>query len=89
MSDKVIRPRKKTVAASRVQRGQSPDPTSPGDSIELSITGEVTNRRGQKFWVRAGLASQHRDGETTEEACERIQSFVTNSVDGLMQEYLG
>ena len=64
------------------------EPTDPGDTIEVSVTGEVKNRKGLSFWVKTGVVSSHRDGETTEEAYSRITDFVIDRVDELAQEFL-
>ena len=64
-----------------------PEPTSPGDTIEIAITAETTNSRGQKFWAKAGLSSTHREGETTEDAHERVQSFVVEATESLVTEW--
>ena len=65
------------------------EPTDPGDSIEVSTTLEVKNKQGRSFWVKAGVVSSHRDGETTEQAFQRITDVVIDRVQSLTDEYLG
>lgn len=60
--------------------------TAPGDVIELALTVEVTGKRGAKTWVKAGLASAHRPGESSEQATDRVQSFVVSSLEALIEE---
>lgn len=65
-----------------------PEPTDPGDRIEVSITAEVKTRRGTSFWAKVGLASEHRDNETSKEAYERVATFCIDRVDELTTEML-
>jgi hypothetical protein len=71
-----------------MQKKVAPQPTSPGDSIEVSITAEVKNRKGLSFWAKSGVVSQHRDGETSDQAYQRITGFVLDNVTDLTEEFL-
>lgn len=62
------------------------DALSPEDTIEYSITVEVSPQRGQKAWIKMGTASSIRDGETTEQARERICSWVEEELDRRIDE---
>lgn len=85
MSEKrVVRPRGRSAAAPPKK-----DETYPGDTIELALTVETINRRGQKMWAKAGLSSTQRPDETTEEATDRVQSFVIASIEALQTEFKG
>lgn len=64
-------------------------PTSPGDQIEFGLTVEVTTKRGAKVWAKAGLVSEHRPGETTQQAVDRIEGFVVESVNDLQDYFTG
>ena len=76
---KVVRPQAKRLA------DIDNDETSPGDLIELSVTEEVRTSSGSR-WVKVGLVSQHRDGETTAEATARIEEFVIESLGAFVNE---
>lgn len=58
--------------------------TQPGDMIELKLT-ELVKKGGTERWVGVGLSSQHREGETSEEAVERVSDFVINSLDAFRE----
>lgn len=58
--------------------------TQPGDVIELSVTEEVKGNGGSR-WVKVGLTSQHRPEETSEEAVDRIQSFVLDGLEAFVK----
>lgn len=60
-----------------------------GDLIEFSITAEVKNRQGRSFWVKGGATGRVRPGEGVENARARIQSFVIDTVDQQITEYVG
>lgn len=57
-----------------------PEATQPGDMIEFSVTEEVRTSSGSR-WVKIGLTSQHRPDETSDEAVDRIEGFVTTSIN--------
>lgn len=65
-----------------------PEPTDPGDSIEVSVSAEVRTRRGGSVWVKAGLTSTHRASETSDEAYARVADFVIERVEELTDEFL-
>ena len=101
---RVVRPRKKSAAASAVTvdapapsapaRSQTPqDPWAPapldeGDKIEYGITAEVKNRAGRSFWCKGGAIITVRPGESPEEAKSRVSAFVLGMVNQQMAEYL-
>lgn len=57
------------------------EPLRAGDSIEYSITMEVSPQRGQKAWLKFGTTSSVRDGESTEQARKRITDYVEAELD--------
>lgn len=67
---------------------KAPDPSDPGDQIEVSITAEAKNKRGLSLWIKAGLSSTQRPDESTDEAFGRVAQFVIDRVDDLTQEFL-
>lgn len=83
-ASRAVRPR---VRAGAGAKKAIPQPTSPGDVIEVAVTAETTNKRGQKFWAKAGLSSTHREGESTAQAHDRIQSFAITAVETLIEEW--
>lgn len=72
----------------RVKRPSAPsvpvEETMPGDIIELKLT-ELVKKNGTERWVGIGLSSQHREGETSGEAVERVQDFVINGLDAFRE----
>lgn len=82
MSGKVARPRVRPA----VSAPPKPEATSPGDQIEMRVSMEVPGAKGSGAWVTAGLLSFHREGETTDEASDRVFTFVTETVAALAQE---
>lgn len=74
-----VRPRPRSAAAKQMTVEQEEPETVPGDVIEFSVTEEVKTA-GASRWVKVGLTSQHRPNETSAEAVDRIESFVTSSV---------
>lgn len=76
-------------AAKKVRRPAVTQPvaeeTQPGDIIDLKLT-ELVKKGGTERWVGVGLSSQHRPGETSEEAVERISDFVINSLDAFREQ---
>ena len=54
---------------------------SPQDTIEYGITEEVSTGQGRKAWIRFASTSSVRDGETTEQAIQRVSSFVEKEID--------
>lgn len=81
-------PTRTVVKARRRVAPKPPEPTDPGDTIEVSITAEVKNKQGRSFWAKVGVVSSHRNEETTEEAYSRITDFVIERVGELTAEYL-
>jgi hypothetical protein len=62
------------------------DALSPEDTIEYSITLEVSPSRGQKAWIKVGTTSSVRSGETTTEAEQRVFGWVEESLDRRLEE---
>ena len=69
---------KRRVVAKKMQDRESP--LSPGDRIEIGISGEVNGALG-KLWPRFGVTSQVREGEAAEEAVERVSDYVMQTFD--------
>lgn len=64
------------------------DPLDVGDTIEIAVTSEVKNKRGLSLWIKAGVVSSVRPGETSEEAVNRVTDFVVERVGDLNEEFL-
>jgi hypothetical protein len=62
------------------------DALSPEDTIEYGITMEVSAGPGQKAWIKFGTTSSVRDGETTEEARQRVPTWVDEQLDRRLDE---
>lgn len=62
------------------------DALSPQDTIEYGITLEVSPSRGQKAWIKLGATSSVRDGETTEDARNRVTTWVEEELDRRVDE---
>jgi hypothetical protein len=62
------------------------DALSPEDTIEYSLTLEVSRDKGHKAWVKFGTTSAVRDGETTESARARVTEFVEKELDRRLDE---
>lgn len=75
---------KKVVRRPAVKAPVAVEETAPGDMIELKLT-ELVKKDGTERWVGVGLSSQHREGETSEEAVERVSDFVINSLDAFRE----
>jgi hypothetical protein len=76
------KPRKVRVAPPQVQS----DALAPEDSIEYSLTLEVSRDKGHKAWIKFGTTSAVRDGETTEQARKRVTEFVEEELDRRLEE---
>jgi hypothetical protein len=57
------------------------EPLDTGDSIEYSLTEEVALGGGRKAWVKFGLTSTVRNGESTADAVGRVSMFVNEGLD--------
>lgn len=66
--------------------GSRPEALQPGDRVEYSLTEEVSLGRGCKAWVKFGVSSTVRDGETTEDAIDRIAAFVNSGLDARIND---
>lgn len=54
-------------------------PLAPGDTYEAGLSVYV-KQQGLEAWVKAGVISKVRDGETADEARSRVDDFVSDSV---------
>lgn len=63
------------------EKAEVQEPLRAGDTIEYSITMEVSPSRGSKAWLKFGTTSSVRDGETTEQARTRITNYVETELD--------
>lgn len=57
-----------------------------GDIIEYGITMEVSPKRGSKAWIKMGATSSVREGESTEQARQRICTWVESKLDARLDE---
>ena len=73
----------KKVIKKKASPGQSVrkvvEPIAPGDSVEYSISVEVRGPHGTS-WVKAGVISTVRAGETTAAAERRVTEYVESTV---------
>lgn len=72
--------------AKRVRRSvdearREPESVETGDFIDYSITLEIQPQPGQKAWIKWGVTSQVRHGETTQDAVQRVAKFVEDGLD--------
>lgn len=72
-------PSKKVIK--KASPGKRPDPISPGDTVEYSISVEVRGPNGTS-WVKAGVISTVRSGESAADAERRITEYVESTVIG-------
>lgn len=77
---------KKFDEASSRRSGRSSESLQTGDSIEYSITLEVSAGPGQKAWVKFGSNSVVRESETTDQAVQRLALFVESEIDRRLDE---
>lgn len=59
---------------------------APEDIVEFGVTQEVSPGPGRKAWIKYGVMSSVRDGETTEDARHRIVRHVLSNHDRLLDE---
>jgi len=64
-----------------------PEPVSPGDSIDYGLTFQINVERNLSVWLKAGITSTVREGETSAEAWKRVKAFVDGKMDELIEEY--
>lgn len=57
-----------------------------GDTIEYGITMEVSPQRGSKAWIKMGATSSVREGESTEQARQRVCGWVETKLDARLDE---
>lgn len=62
------------------------EPLAPGDTIEYGLTVEVSAGPGQKAWVRFGVTSAVREGETTDRAQMRVSDYVNHQIDRRLED---
>lgn len=64
------------------------EPTlSPSDTIDYGLTFQINVERNLSVWLKAGVTSAVRDGETASEAWKRVKKFVDGKMDELIEEY--
>lgn len=64
-----------------------PEQVSAGDTIDYGLTFQLNVERGLSVWLKSGVTTSVREGETTEEAWSRAKSFVDQRMDDLIEEY--
>lgn len=62
----------------RMQDGK--DALAAGDRIEYAVTHELNVDGSEKAWVKYGVNSTVSEGETAEQATERLVRFVNTAV---------
>ena len=62
------------------------DALSPQDTIEYGVTEEVSPGAGRKAWIRFAAHSSVRDGESTEQATQRVATYVNEEIDRRIDE---
>ena len=63
-----------------------PEHVQAGDFIEYGITLEIQPQPGQKAWIKFGTTSQVREGETTQQAVDRVAKFVEDGLDERIEQ---
>jgi hypothetical protein len=61
------------------------DLVSPGDTIEVGVTHEVLIGR-EKSWVKYGVVTKVREGETGEQASERASIQMNEEVEKIIKD---
>lgn len=61
------------------------DLVSPGDTIEVGVTHEVLIGR-EKSWVKYGVVTKVREGETGEQASERAAIQMNEEVEKIIKD---
>ena len=64
---------------------ETSDLVSPGDSIEVGVTHEVVIGR-EKSWVKYGVITKVREGESGEQASERAAIQMNEEVEKLIKD---
>lgn len=59
---------------------------SPQDVIDYRLTVEVDMGGGRKAWVKYGTESAVRDGETTQDANDRVTQYVNREIDRRIED---
>lgn len=75
-----------SVPKPRPKESTASEPLMTGDTIEYSITMEVSPSKGSKAWLKFGTTSTVRDGETTEQARLRVCRYVEENLDKRLDE---
>jgi hypothetical protein len=60
----------------------------PGDSIEYALTAAIKHRTKGEWWLKVGVTSVIRDGETVTTAKRRVRKFVHDMLDESANEVL-
>jgi len=77
----------KVVKRPQARVPRPPDAAQPGDVIEFALTIEYTQRRGNKIWLKSGLASAVQMDETSDQAKDRISSFVLGQLNEALEAF--
>lgn len=64
-----------------------PEGLSPGDTVEYGLTFQLNVERGLSVWLKSGVSTSVREGESTEAAWKRAKDFVDERMDALIEEY--
>lgn len=59
---------------------------SPQDVIDYRLTVEVDMGGGRKAWVKYGTESAVREGETTQDANDRVTQYVNREIDRRIED---
>lgn len=80
--------RKATPAAAPAAENPWEDLLDAGDRFEFGATVEVTDKRGRKYWPKAGVTVALRPGETPTQAKDRAATFVHEVLDEQAKQFL-
>jgi hypothetical protein len=68
--------------------GKMPPALVPGDAIEYALTAAIKHRTKGEWWLKVGVTSVIRDGESVTTAKRRIKTFVHDMLDESAKEVL-
>ena len=71
----------------RPNTGGPPELIYSGDTVDYGLTFQLNVERGLSVWLKAGVTTSVRDGESTEVAWRRAKNFVDQRMDELIEEY--
>ncbi len=58
-----------------------------GDTVEYSVTTQISPGAGLTFWIKAGGTTTVRDGESGRQAFRRLAGFVEGRLDAKVEEF--